>query len=555
LAANGGCDLFGDKLNKHTIMPIPGGPKLAASNIVETLCFVAQDPRVSSGGVFNNQPLKVNDVCPGFDDTNGVNPMTIPGYARGGSGSSGSAFAMIKTQTANDQFNATYIHTEQDPNALFPNASNPVCGANGGTLVVLWGPRAAEGLIAEEGVNIVNPGNANPMPTLVDTGDGCGSGTSGQPRVSLFASGLELALQGGNTLANLEAFVQQKYTNLLTTITQLSAGQNPNVSAAVASQLTNQNGTGCVDLSLSLFNKAMGEIPPQQTADFQDAADLLTNADTTGSTTCDSIVTTNAYVPGAFHETLPPLPQGAAPIYNPSGQLRARFANISNAITMRILNEAPASSWPTPLALSVSPQYMFGQCLAPGCPPQQNPSTATLSWALVNGANHCTWTGTTDPNFKPSPPKPDPLATPSVKVGPFAAPPPGSAAPTNTYTLTCNVPAGTMPAGGTTMSVSTYLTVWPAIAVTTSAQSVVAGQSVQVNWTPAAGATACTLAASGQGSFNSGSTTFVQGPATGTPYVASYLASVHDVSKGVTFAATCTAGASAGIASITVTHH
>ena len=552
LAVNGGCDLFGDKLNKHTIMPIPGGPKLAASNIVETLCFVAQDPRVSSGGVFNNQPLKVNDVCPGFDDTNGVNPMIIPGFFRGGSGISGSAFAMIKTQTANDQFNATYVHTEQDPNALFPNASNPVCGANGGTAVVLWGPRAGEGLIAEENVNIVNPGNANPMPTLVDIGDGCGTGTGGTHQVSIFASGLELALQGGNTPANLEAFVQQKYTNLLTTITELSGGQN--VSAAVASQLTNNNGTGCVDLSLSLFNKAMGEIPPQQTADFQDAADLLTNADTTGTTTCDSIVTTNAYVPGAFQETLSPLPP-AAPVYNPSGQLRARFANISNAITMRILNEAPASIWPTPLALSVSPQYMFGQCLAPGCPPQQNPSAATLSWALVNGANHCTWTGTTDPNFKPSPPKPDPLATPSVKVGPFTAPPPGSPAPTDTYTLTCNVPAGTMPAGGGTMSVSTYLTVWPAIAVTTSPQSVVAGQSVQVNWTPPAGATACTLTFSGQGSFNSGSTTFVPGPTTGTSYGASYLASVHDVSKGVTFAATCTAGASAGVASITVTHH
>src|SRR5262249_19764892 len=191
---------------------------------------------------------------------------------------------------------------------------------------------------AEENVNIVNPGNANPMPTLVEAGDGCGTITVGGHKLSMFASGLELALQGGNTPANLEAFVQQKYTYLLTTIKQLSAGQNPNVSAAVASQLTNDNGTGngtgCVDVSLRLFNKAMGEIPPQQTADFQDAADLLTNADTTGATTCDSIVTTNAYVPGAFQETLPPLPPGAAPVYNPSGQLRARFANISNAITM-----------------------------------------------------------------------------------------------------------------------------------------------------------------------------------------------------------------------------
>jgi hypothetical protein len=554
LAANNGCDLFGDVLNKHTVKPIPGGAKLASTNIVESVCLVPQDPRVSFiGGAWtcNGNPLPVNQVCPGFDNTNGVNPMTIPGYACGASGSNNTAFALIKTLTGPDQFNATYIETEQDPNALFSGATNPVCGPIGTFVGVgVWAPLAGETLLVEENVNIVNPGNANPTPTLVDATEGCGSGKTGTPQVSVFSSGLALSLGGnaGNTQAQLETFVQQKYTNLLTTISELSSGANPNVSAAVASQLTNANQTGCVDVSLSLFTKAMGEAngSPQQTADFQDAADLLTNADKNNNTTCDSIVTNNAYVAGAFHETLPP----ATPVYNPSGQLRWRFANTSNAITMRILGQMPASTWPTPVSLSASAQYLFAKCVPPGCPPQQNPSTATLSWALVSGAS-CGW-NSNDSYFMAHQPN---LANSHAIVGPFTDPGTGT---TYTYTLNCTgLPVGTMPGGGTTMSVSTNVTVWPAVVVTPSAQSVVANNSVQVNWTPPAGATACTLAFSGQGSWNSGSKTFLPGPATSPPatYAASYQAVSKDVSKGVTFYATCTAGASAGVKSITVTHH
>src|SRR5262249_3392569 len=142
------------------------------------------------------------------------------------------------------------------------------------------------------------------------------------------------------------------------------------------------------------------------------------------------------------------LPPGVAPVYNPSGELQWRFGNIANAITMRILNQAPASTWSAPVSLSASPQYMFAQCTVPGCPqPPQVPSTATLSWAVVSGASNCTWTSPEDNNFtKPTVPA-APGKPSSVTVGPFPNPGPTAGGKTYSYKLTCNVPAGTVPSG------------------------------------------------------------------------------------------------------------
>jgi hypothetical protein len=530
--AVGGCDLFGDVLNKHTVKTISGNPNPTHSNLVESLCVVPQDPR---GAACPGIPLVVNSVCPGFDDTNTGHPMIIPSYACGASGSSGTAFAVIKTVSAPDQFDQSYVQTEEKLDALFAGFNNPVCPGGGGvnSQVMLWAPLADETLIREENVNIATGNGPNAMPTLVDNTDGCGSGQSGGPLHSIFVSGAALQLQGGNTPANLQTFVGLKYPFLTNTIADLLGNGNI-TSAQVAQQLTNPGSPpgppGCIDASLSLFNKAVAETSssPQYIPDMQDAADLLTNA---GANTCDTIVRANA---NDFVQTLAP-PPGQVPIYNPTGQARWRFANIANGITMRILGLPPAGDWPPPVSTSVSPQYLFGQCNAPGCPPQQLPYTATISWALANGTSQCSW-GPNAPNQPNSSPSP---------VGPFAAP---VTITTYTYTLTCqHVPPGS---GTAPYSASTYVTVWAAVMVATSAQSVVAGGSVQVNWTPPAGATACTLTDNGNGTLSG--TTSAPGPGT---YVASYVTKQQDISKGVTFAATCTAGASAGIHSITVTKH
>jgi hypothetical protein len=534
--AAGGCDLFLDVLNKHTVKTISGNPNPTHSNLVESICVVPQDPR---GAACPGTPLVVNSVCPGFDNTNTSHPMIIPSYACGASGSSGTAFAVIKTVSAPDQFDRAYVQTEQKLDALFAGFNNPACPGGGGvnSQVMLWGPLADETLIREENVNIATGNGPNAMPTLVDNTDGCGSGQSGGPLHSIFVSGAALQLVGGNTTVNLQTFVAQKYPFLTNTIADLFGNGNI-TSATVAQKLTNPGSPpgppGCIDASDSLFQKAVAETSnsPQYIPDMQDAADLLGNA---GANTCDKIVTDNA---SAFVQTLAP-PPGQVPIYNPTGQARWRFANIANGITMRILGLPPAGDWPTPVSTSVSPQYLFGQCNAPGCPPQQLPDTATLSWALANGTSQCSW-GPNTPN-QPNSPSP---------VGPFAA----QVTPTTyAYTYTCqHVPPGS---GPTPYSASTYVTVWAAVMVATSAQSVVAGGSVQVNWTPPTGATACTLTDNGSGTLSG--TTSVPGPAPNpaTTNVATYQTKQQDVAKGVTFAATCTAGASAGIHSITVTKH
>jgi hypothetical protein len=624
-----GCDLFGGntdriKVNKR------GNPD-PNSNIVESLCLVALDPR---GASCPGSTLAVNDVCPGFDTTG--KGMVIPKNACGSPG-----FALIKAQVAPGQTNDTYIETQQDPKALFSDsASNPVCGVNLPPGVpaagVWWAPNGGtygEGLLAEwvgTGGTITNPGAATITPTMVDVTEGCwgdpGPG-GGHPLTSVFASGLKFTSQG----ADLQTFVNGNYSNLKTTITQLSTGNSPpNVSLAVAGQLTDGS-SKCFDVSQSLFNKAMHEGQPQQTYDFQDAADLLTNADTTntpGTTTCESIVLNNIPVTLAFVETPPSPPAGPAAVYNPSGQLEWRLAEIYNATSMRILNNPPAATWPPPVSTSVfSPSVslpgVFAQCVGQGCPnPAQVPTTSTLSWSWVSGANNCSWSSNpTDGMFNSTATQPSPPAFVTV---PFTSSP--AAGTTYGYTLTCYVPATTVPSstvtlnapppagsfsGGTLQagwpgssgsyqvtlsngqsispctfthggapfacsgpainvtgtptatievsppfSATTYLTVWPAVTVQTTPSGVVtAGTPVTIKWTPPWGATGCNLITSGNNlagftGQKSGNGLPPQPPP--TPYQASYTPNGADEGSTVTFTAYCAAGASAGIASITV---
>jgi hypothetical protein len=91
--------------------------------------------------------------------------------------------------------------------------------------------------------------------------------------------------------------------------------------------------------------------------------------------------------------------------------------------------------------------------------------------------------------------------------------------------------------------------------VTANPTSVTAGQFTQINWTPPAGATGCTLTSNGQGTPNPLATD--NGPTTGSPEpVATYTSTVADAQTNggvVTFTAACAAGASPGIAQVTVT--
>jgi hypothetical protein len=586
----GPCDLGGNHGNEFNVdhkadPPAPSTPP----ELVLSLCLVSKDPRPICPG----QTLLVNSVCPGFDTTPGHN-MVIPANA---CTIPGTGFALYKAETPitnPSQFNFTLVGTKQNPDALFKNKTQPVCGANlppgvsaGATF---WSPNGEETPI----VAAVVPGDTinNPVhglaPTLVDVTAGCSGDPAPKgstPGTSIFGSGLVFAVDNlGNKKVNLEAFYNQNYSNLEQTIDQLKPSatnhNSPvNVSTFVANLLKNGS-TGCVDVSSALFNKAVAvnNVPgdnsevltPQQVADFTDALDYLGPADPTGTTACDAIVTAHENSAN-FNETLSTTP----PITNPPGQIEWQLAEISNGILMRILNRQPPAKWEPPVNLNVSPQsavnsipYIFGtlcypqQC--PQLPPQVTPEvmTATLSWALVNdpNLNSCSWSGngTTAPGFNVSPPSVSgtgspPMVTGSAAVGPFTPPPPGpgSTAAIYTYELTCNVPATTVPTGVPTFSAFTYLTVWPQIGVQATPSGAVAPLNpVTITWTPPAGATGCNLITSGNNQAGFTGTTTVNGPTDGTTqYPASYIPNGADVGHGVTFTAYCAAGASAGIAS------
>src|SRR6202008_3160215 len=123
------------------------------------------------------------------------------------------------------------------------------------------------------------------------------------------------------------------------------------------------------------------------TAEFQNAANLLTSADFADYTSCDSVIenVVNNSLPG-FQETSSPL------VLNPSGQLRSRLANLYFTINSEILGN-PAGMTSPP---AVSPTINVSPALV------ANNGSTTIAYGLNNGAlsnvTNCTLTSD-DPTF------------------------------------------------------------------------------------------------------------------------------------------------------------
>jgi hypothetical protein len=525
-----GCDLLGNA-NSNVLThkvggTIPGGN--LQGNIVEDVCVVA-DSRADGHGHCGNQSVPVNQVCPGFDNTNS---LVIPGYLCGASGG-GSSFALVRTLTthaqnnvdahghAESEFNGTYIESSADSSALLPGPSL-TCGA-GGTATLVWAPLAGEGTIVEG-------------PSMADITSGCGTGHGGSGYASLWAIGLGLdttALGGLPYPAQpLWNFANTKYTNLKQTISNLSPPANIAVAANVSTQFvvptygTSTAIPGCVDESLSNFVAGTGVHEPNPTADFQNAANLLTSADGTNFTSCDSVIQ-NIVINNlaGFQETSSPL------VLNPSGQLRSRLANLYFTINSEILGNPAGMTWPP----AVSPTINVSPALV------ANNGSTTIAYGLNGAVSNCAVTSddtgftTQHPSGSGSTPRSGWPASPVTQ--------------TYTYTLTCTVPDNTV-ASGNTMAVATHLTVWPTVAVNAFPSPATAGTLAEIDWTPPPGALSCSLGDNGTGA---GTLSGQINDQTGSPPYAAYYQTVPaDEGNTVTFTVNCSFGASPGSSSITV---
>jgi hypothetical protein len=439
-----GCDLLGGAgPNQGVLKHLVEQAASLTGNIVEDVCIVSTDPRYSlvmppPAAGCNDTPQNVNAVCPGFDNTGGT--LVIPPFLCGHAGSSGKGFALVKTLTDPTQYDKKYVESSAtasnllsgtDPNSL-------VCGPpqiGKGIETFAWAPLAGEGAINED---IPGP------PVTVDITSGCGSSHGGTTHASLWAVGLALdttASELASPYANLPPttcalntsldctalvnFASAKYTNLIGTITGLPSNIVPPASTALWDPSMNPP-AGCIGKSLALFQQAATEpVGAQQTADFQNAANLLTNADgrPASNVTCDTIVTKNL---ANFIQDASANP----PVLNPSGQVRSRLANLYYSINTLILSN-PANAvvagmtWPPAVSVNIDPPTTG-----------YNLMNIPLRWNISGSVSGC-WLTSSDGVYTGSG---GANPTPVSGTGSLSVTPPVTGSPTS-YIINCTAPA------------------------------------------------------------------------------------------------------------------
>ena len=423
-----GCDLLGGAgagqgVLKHVIEQASA----LTGSIVEDVCIVSKDPRYQPPPAegCGDITLTVNDVCPGFDNTTANPGLVIPGYLCGHAGSNGKGFALVRSLTNPNQYDRTYVESSATAANLLPGTIDatlhcgpPLMGA--GIETFAWAPLAGEGSIFED---------TSGPPVMVDITSGCGSAHGGTTHASLWAVGLALDTQASelnqpvapyaDPLAN---FANTKYTNLTGAITSLTP---TNITNSVSPLLWVNPSGGCVGQSLTLFQLAATEgAGAQQTADFQNAANLLTNADgrPAGNITCDTIVTNNL---SQFVQTTGTTP----PVLNPSGEIRSRLANLYYSINTLILHNSgdavvAGSTWPPAVAVSIDPPTTGTNLM--NIPLRWNISGSVIGCSLTSSDGFYTGSGGANP-------------TPVSGIGSLLVTPPASGTPTS-YIITCTTP-------------------------------------------------------------------------------------------------------------------
>jgi hypothetical protein len=281
LESAGGCNVLGNVI-KHSVE----GVQSLAGYVIEDVCIVQADPRVTQFGTCTGHTLPVAQVCAGYGAT------VIPDYLCGGSGNSGSAFALVKSQTNSvDTAKGALIANEAFSEGVLSGSSAP-CPQT----VLGWAPTADEGSIVE----------GNNMLELTGI---CGSSGGFSRGMSVWGVGLKLneaALPGKNATDSRVQFAAGKYDSLQSTIALAS------IQSAFKTSLS-----ACIGSSRTNFDRKK----------YGDAA--------SGLVSCDALVAANesAFAATSFNP-------------NPTGEIRGRLANLYLTIDSRILGHAPLAAWP-----------------------------------------------------------------------------------------------------------------------------------------------------------------------------------------------------------------
>jgi hypothetical protein len=393
------CDVSG--VDKHKIT----GPKNLTGNVLEQTCVVASDPRVS-GGVCDGTELQVSTLCPGFGNE------VIPGNMCGGSGASGTAFALVRT-VANGVDNLPnsplIVATEENVDNILPGA-NPGCQAFPQNspppfAVIAWGPRQ-EGSLATpvfpEGTIVET--ETNPVRTqLVELTGACDNSLTLGRGASIFAIGLTLnafGTQGAGLNGDFATYAKQKNANLRATVDGATKISAPTKAA---------------------LDTALDQVAASLTQGFYAcAANQVVALD-------QSIASPSGFI-------------GDTNNPNPWGEIRGRLANLYLTLNTFNLHNDTNHEWPL-----VPPDA------PPACPPivtlTANPipvqwnAASTLTWTSQYAAS-CTVTGASLPKKGLS------GLSGSASTGKLTS--------TTPFTLTC---AGLF--GGSQASTTTTVTVLP----------------------------------------------------------------------------------------------
>jgi hypothetical protein len=210
-----GCDALGNVI-RHRALNVP--PQSTSGFLLQEPCVVNVDPRFDTAtGTWNDVPLPINSVCPGFGAS------VIPAYLRGGSGPSGKGFAIVSSTSSFLLAEGAEVASEFYSENLL--GAKPACTAPYSAEIVTWAPTEGEGSIVEANGQVdATVGCRNPLL----------AGTRG---ASDWTFGLVLdtdssALPGANTTQRLHNFSGAKYVSLLATV------QAAELEATLKSELT-----------------------------------------------------------------------------------------------------------------------------------------------------------------------------------------------------------------------------------------------------------------------------------------------------------------------------